>query len=186
MSAKRKRELVALLKEVYDEQYAHTGLDHPPLDDPRYQVKQWAGVCGDEYGRRCLFLFTGDAKWFLCYWLLPGGGVICTGGGFPVKKVDLPKDLRRALAAGWVNSRILGLAKVLERAESTAWHSSQERNAKEVGVHSHASRHKCRSLLCRCRHRARRRNENVDGWRQQDTASDARCNGQSAATLLEW
>jgi hypothetical protein len=124
-SERKKRELRATLKELHAQHYAHMGLDHPPLSDRRYQVMQWVGVCGDENGNRFLFLITGDPKWYLCYPLLGDSGVVINGDGFPVKRSTLPRLLRSALAHGWCNSRMPGLAGVMEEARKAAWQSER-------------------------------------------------------------
>ena len=118
MNAKYKKRIRGYLKSLTNpEAIITTAFDDPVLSDRRYQVMQYAGVVGDEQGRRYMLLVTGDTKWYLCYPLLGGQGVIVNGEGFPVKKSSLPKQLRLALRSGCTSSRMSGLACVMGEAQ---------------------------------------------------------------------
>ena len=69
--------------------------------DRRYMVKQYVAVVQNHRGRRFMVFCTGDDRYYLFDPLDRDGCSLCTG--FPVKKTDLRRDLRSALAHGWGN-----------------------------------------------------------------------------------
>jgi hypothetical protein len=73
---------------------------------------QWQGVLVDTTGQHYTVLVTGDSKWHLFYPLL-GNSTIIWGEGFPVLKSSLPRNVRRALAAGWSNTHLIGAVRRL-------------------------------------------------------------------------
>src|SRR5262249_49935232 len=103
-----KKALSDLLKVIYKEQFAAPGYwnDLPELIDgrcdPRYGVTYYIGDVRDETEQRYMVLNTGDSQWYMFQPLL-GETTIAIADGLPVRKVDLPKNLRRALAKGVCN-----------------------------------------------------------------------------------
>jgi len=69
--------------------------------DRRYQVMQYVAVVKSTWGRFRVFT-CGDLAFYLFSQIDPDG---CdTGLQFPVKRSDLRREVRSALAHGWGNS----------------------------------------------------------------------------------
>ena len=73
-------------------------MNHPP----ELGVKQYVAVVANGWGQRFRVFTTGDPKFYLFDPIDEHGCSLCMG--FPVRKSDLRKDLRSALAHGWGNS----------------------------------------------------------------------------------
>lgn len=70
---------------------------------PAMQVKQYVAIVKNpSTGTRFMVFETGDPKFYLFSQLFPKTD-ISTGLQFPVLKVDLEPDVKRALAHGWGN-----------------------------------------------------------------------------------
>ncbi len=70
--------------------------------ESRMMTKQYVAVVCNERGGRFMVFKTGDEKYYLFSQLYPDS-LIATGLQFPVKKMDLRKDIRVALSHGWGN-----------------------------------------------------------------------------------
>jgi hypothetical protein len=66
-------------------------------------VKQYVAVLQKASGGRFMVFATGDQKYYLFSQLYPGT-LTATGLSFPVRKADLRRDVRSALAHGWGNA----------------------------------------------------------------------------------
>lgn len=69
--------------------------------DRRYMVKQYIAVVQNRFGTRFMVFQSGDEQWYL---FCPVDADGCQGTNqFPVRKTDLRRDIRSALAHGWGN-----------------------------------------------------------------------------------
>lgn len=69
--------------------------------DRRFMVKQYIAVVQNRVGTRFMVFQSGDERWYL-FCPVDADGCLSTNQ-FPVKKTDLRRDLRSALAHGWGN-----------------------------------------------------------------------------------
>jgi hypothetical protein len=73
------------------------------MHNPELGVKQYVAVVENSRGTKFMVFETGDPKYYLFSVLKDG----CQGGlMFPVRKMELRPDIRKALKAGYGNSSI--------------------------------------------------------------------------------
>ena len=78
--------------------------DERPPDQRAYMVKQYIAVVRNRRGAKFMVFNSGDEKYYLFCPLDRDG---CQGTNqFPVRKTELRRDIRSALAHGWGNAGI--------------------------------------------------------------------------------